>query len=125
MGPCCDAGHDRREEGGNTPPAWPDPRRATLRGQEGRLLFLAYAPDGRTEEGHQCARRPQSQLELDVGQDDAHALDPPGPEGTPVCDLDRVGQGPGQPVGEEGQQLTGVHFGRRYPRERERRATVP
>jgi WD40 repeat protein len=46
MGTCCDACHDRREDGTGTLPAWPDPRRATLRGQEGRLLFLAYAPDG-------------------------------------------------------------------------------
>jgi hypothetical protein len=48
MGPRCDACHDRGEDGQVTFPAWPDPRRATLHGQEGRLLFLAYAPDGRT-----------------------------------------------------------------------------
>jgi WD40 repeat protein len=48
MGPCCDACHDRGQDGQVTAPAWPDPRRATLRGQEGRLLFLAYSPDGRS-----------------------------------------------------------------------------
>lgn len=48
MGVCCDACHDRREEGRLASPAWLDPRRATLVGEEGRLLFLAYSPDGRT-----------------------------------------------------------------------------
>src|SRR5262249_38712384 len=46
MGPYCDACHDRREDGQVAPPAWLDPKRATLRGQEGRLLFLRYSPDG-------------------------------------------------------------------------------
>jgi WD40 repeat protein len=48
MGPRCDACHDLGEDGRTAFPAWPDPKRATLHGQEGRLLFLAYAPDGRT-----------------------------------------------------------------------------
>jgi WD40 repeat protein len=48
MGSCCDACHDRGEEGYTSTAAWIDPRRSTLRGQEGRLLFLAYSPDGRT-----------------------------------------------------------------------------
>ncbi len=48
MGTCCDACHDRGEDGKVTTAAWPDPKRATLHGQEGRLLFLAYSPDGGT-----------------------------------------------------------------------------
>jgi hypothetical protein len=48
MGPCCNACHDRGEDRAVTAPAWPDPKRATLHGQEGRLLFLAYSPDGRS-----------------------------------------------------------------------------
>jgi WD40 repeat protein len=48
MGPCCDGCYDRAEEGHQTPPAWLDPRKATLAGQEGRLVHLAYSPDGRT-----------------------------------------------------------------------------
>lgn len=48
MGTCCDACHDLREEGRVASPAWLDPRRATLVGEEGRLQFLAYSPDGRT-----------------------------------------------------------------------------
>jgi hypothetical protein len=48
MGPCCDACHDRVQEGQRTANAWLDPRKATLHTDEGRLVFLAYAPDGLT-----------------------------------------------------------------------------
>jgi hypothetical protein len=48
MGPCCDACYDRSLEGVTTPPAWLDPAMTTLRGDEGKFLFLAYSPDGRT-----------------------------------------------------------------------------
>ncbi len=48
MGDCCGACHDRREEGGTSAPAWPDPHRATLPRHHGHLLFLAWSPDGRT-----------------------------------------------------------------------------
>jgi WD40 repeat protein len=47
MGPCCDSCHDRGEEGQEATQAWLDPKLATLQGQEGRLLFLAYSPDGK------------------------------------------------------------------------------
>ncbi|MBY0231018.1 MAG: WD40 repeat domain-containing protein [Gemmataceae bacterium] len=46
MGNSCDACYDRSLEGQATPPAWLDPARATLRGEEGRVLFLASSPDG-------------------------------------------------------------------------------
>jgi hypothetical protein len=46
MGVRCDACHDRGEEGLPTQPAWLDPYRATLRGLEGRLWFVACSPDG-------------------------------------------------------------------------------
>jgi hypothetical protein len=48
MGPCCDACHDRVQEGQRTANAWLDPRKATLHADEGRLVFLAYSPDGQT-----------------------------------------------------------------------------
>jgi hypothetical protein len=48
MGPCCDACYDLGQEGQSPAPAWLDPRRATLHGEEGRLSSLAYSPDGRT-----------------------------------------------------------------------------
>jgi WD40 repeat protein len=48
MGPHCDACHDLGEEGQAAAPAWLDPRRATLLGEEGRTLFLAFGPDGLT-----------------------------------------------------------------------------
>ncbi len=47
MGPCCDACHDRAVEGQEPAPAWLDPKLATLQGQEGRLLVLAYSPDSK------------------------------------------------------------------------------
>lgn len=47
MGTCCDACYDRAEEGRPIAPAWLDPRQATLRGEAGRVLFLANSPDGR------------------------------------------------------------------------------
>src|SRR4051794_2727412 len=48
MGTRCDACYDRALEGQSTPPAWLDPAQATLHGDEGKLLFIAYSPDGRT-----------------------------------------------------------------------------
>jgi WD40 repeat protein len=47
MGPCCDACYDLAVEGQEPAPAWLDPKRATLQGQEGRLLFLAFSPDSK------------------------------------------------------------------------------
>jgi WD40 repeat protein len=46
MGACCDSCYDRGQEGQEAAPAWLDPKLATLQGQEGRLSFLAYSPDG-------------------------------------------------------------------------------
>src|SRR5262249_4470554 len=48
MGPCCDACYDRGQEGQAGSPAWIDPRCGTFHGEEGRLMFLASSPDGRT-----------------------------------------------------------------------------
>src|SRR5262249_37433972 len=48
MGASCDACYDRTLEGQKTPPAWLDPEQATLHGDEGKLLFIAYSPDGQT-----------------------------------------------------------------------------
>lgn len=48
MGLSCDACYDRALEGQATPPAWMDPAQATLHGDEGKLLFIAFSPDGRT-----------------------------------------------------------------------------
>jgi WD40 repeat protein len=48
MGTCCDACHDLGEDGRVSTHAWPDPRKGTLRGQEGRLFFLSWSPDSRT-----------------------------------------------------------------------------
>jgi WD40 repeat protein len=47
MGPSCDSCYDRGVEGQEATPAWLDPRLATLQGQEGKLLFLSYSPDGK------------------------------------------------------------------------------
>ena len=48
MGTMCDTCHDLAEDGGTPSPAWLDPRDGTLTGEEGRSIFLAYSPDGRT-----------------------------------------------------------------------------
>lgn len=48
MGRCCDACFDLGVEGGCPTPAWLDPDHATLHCEEGRMQFLAFAPDGRT-----------------------------------------------------------------------------
>ena len=48
MGTMCDTCHDLAEEGRVPSPAWLDPRDATLTGEEGRAIFLAYSPDGQT-----------------------------------------------------------------------------
>ncbi len=48
MGPCCDSCFDLGQEGQQPAAAWLDPRRAKLEAEEGRLLFLAFSPDGRT-----------------------------------------------------------------------------
>jgi hypothetical protein len=48
MGPSCDVCFDLSEEGYQPAPAWLDPARATLQTEEGRSLFLAFSPDGRT-----------------------------------------------------------------------------
>jgi hypothetical protein len=47
MGPSCDACHDLALEGQEPAPAWLDPSRATLQGEEGRLLLLTYSPDSK------------------------------------------------------------------------------
>jgi WD40 repeat protein len=47
MGPSCDACYDLAQEGQTPAPAWLAPARATLQGEEGRLVFLAYSPDSR------------------------------------------------------------------------------
>jgi WD40 repeat protein len=48
MGPSCDACYDRAVEGQPTAAAWLDPAQATFHGEEGKMLFLAFSPDGRT-----------------------------------------------------------------------------
>jgi WD40 repeat protein len=48
MGTSCDACFDLGQEGQGAAPAWLDPRKATLHAEEGRLLFLAFSPDGHT-----------------------------------------------------------------------------
>ena len=47
MGPCCDACYDRAVEGQPTTSAWLDPAQSTFYAEEGKLLFLAFSPDGR------------------------------------------------------------------------------
>jgi WD40 repeat protein len=51
MGPSCDACYDRAVEGQPSTPAWLDPAQSTFFGEEGKLLFLAFSPDGRTLAG--------------------------------------------------------------------------
>lgn len=48
MGTSCDACYDRGVEGLPTTPAWLDPAQSTFHGEEGKLLFVAFSPDGRT-----------------------------------------------------------------------------
>jgi hypothetical protein len=47
MGPSCDACYDRAVEGQPTTPAWLDPAQSTFHAEEGKLLFLAFSPDGK------------------------------------------------------------------------------
>jgi WD40 repeat protein len=51
MGSSCDACYDRGVEGQLTTPAWLDPAQSTFHGEEGKLLFLAFSPDGQTLAG--------------------------------------------------------------------------
>jgi WD40 repeat protein len=48
MGTCCAPCHDRHEDGRESAPAWPDPRRSTLSVHHDHLVGLAYSPDGAT-----------------------------------------------------------------------------
>jgi WD40 repeat protein len=48
MGNCCGPCHDRREEGGARPRAWPDPGHTTLSCAGGSLDQVAFSPGGRT-----------------------------------------------------------------------------
>jgi WD40 repeat protein len=52
MGPSCDACYDRAVEGQQpSTPAWLDPALATFHGEEGKLPFLVFSPDGGTLAG--------------------------------------------------------------------------
>src|SRR4051794_31159945 len=46
MGTCCAPCYDRHEDGRDTAPAWPDPRRTTLSVHDDHLFGLAFSPDG-------------------------------------------------------------------------------